>query len=200
MMQSAKSWWIGGALAATLVSQLAVVAPASAGQPFYGWGAPFGQNSIYTMRRIPYYSQHPPVYYSRPVPRTYGYSPYAYPPGVMTPDLAPEPELTVNPYIPESERPPRPVSTKPAKIVDKAPRVANPHLSETESDEVTHPAALKSASLRVEPITFVARRPESNVQSAAVSSMSDLEQVAIAWSSLSDEARNVILDVARYSK
>jgi hypothetical protein len=118
----------------------------------------------------------------------------------MTPDLAPEPELTVNPYIPENERPPRPVSTTPGKMAEQAPRVANPHFSKAASDETTQPAALKSASLSVEPITFVSQRPAASIQPTAASSMSDLEQVAIAWSGLSDEARRAILDVARYSK
>jgi hypothetical protein len=35
----------------------------------------------------PYFALHPPVYYSCPVPRSYGYSPYAYPGCVMTPDV-----------------------------------------------------------------------------------------------------------------
>jgi hypothetical protein len=34
---------------------------------------------------IPYYAVHPPVYYSHIVPRPYGYSPYAYVPGIVTP-------------------------------------------------------------------------------------------------------------------
>ena len=36
---------------------------------------------------VPYYSAFPPVYYSVPVARTYGYSPFAYPPGTMTPEI-----------------------------------------------------------------------------------------------------------------
>src|SRR4051812_3723380 len=51
---------------------------------------------------LPYFALHPPVYYSEPVPRTYGYSPFAYPPGVMTPEIAcaPQPVTINNPYVP----------------------------------------------------------------------------------------------------
>jgi hypothetical protein len=49
---------------------------------------------------VPYHAAFPPVYYSYPVPRTYGYSPFAYPPGVMTPEVeAPGPEVIENPYV-----------------------------------------------------------------------------------------------------
>ena len=34
---------------------------------------------------VPYFALFPPVYYSYRVPRTYGYSPFAYPPGILTP-------------------------------------------------------------------------------------------------------------------
>ena len=41
---------------------------------------------ITTDRQIPYFAEHPPVYYSYVVPRTYGYSPYAYRANVRTPN------------------------------------------------------------------------------------------------------------------
>jgi hypothetical protein len=47
---------------------------------------------------VPYYAAFPPVYYSHPVPRTYGYSPFAYPPGGITPDVEAEPLTIENPY------------------------------------------------------------------------------------------------------
>src|ERR1700742_789907 len=49
----------------------------------------FGLAELYRelLNNVPYYALHPPVYYSYPVPRTYGYSPFAYPPSVMTPDV-----------------------------------------------------------------------------------------------------------------
>jgi hypothetical protein len=50
---------------------------------------------------LPYFALHPPVYYSYPVPRTYGYSPFAYPPGVMTPDVIidAQPVTIINPHV-----------------------------------------------------------------------------------------------------
>jgi hypothetical protein len=88
---------------------LAVSAPAaSAVAQNCGWGGWYGGYSSYSREYIPYFSQHPPVYYSYPVPRTYGWSPYAYPPGTMTPELelqaAPAPTSFRNPfYKPEGK-------------------------------------------------------------------------------------------------
>jgi len=70
-------------------------------------GAPFGINRMYRSdREIPYFAEHPPVYYSYIVPRTYGQSPYAYWPGPFTPTLTPEPIMVSNPYIPAPEEVP----------------------------------------------------------------------------------------------
>jgi len=90
----------------------------------YGWGT----YSVYVQDQIPYFAQHPPVYYSHPVARPYGYSPYAYPPSVMTPEPPPEAAMIINPYVP------RPVS-KPAAAPDEAKtalaplRLANPFVA-----------------------------------------------------------------------
>jgi hypothetical protein len=48
----------------------------------YPWGYwyPYAANSY---ESIPYYALHPPVYYSHPIARSYGDSPYPYPPGLM---------------------------------------------------------------------------------------------------------------------
>ena len=42
------------------------------------------------------------MYYSYPVPRPYGYSPFAYPPGTMTPDIPPQAAAATfrNPHVP----------------------------------------------------------------------------------------------------
>ncbi len=73
----------------------------------YGYGCginfPYG---LYGSRvnDVPYFSMFPPVYYSMPVPRTYGWSPFAYPPGTMTPEVEPaEPQDIVNPYVPQNK-------------------------------------------------------------------------------------------------
>jgi hypothetical protein len=72
-------------------------------------GGLYGGCGIYDLGRVyqimsqnvPYFAAFPPVYYSMPVPRTYGYSPFAYPPGTMTPEIedAPAPQEIVNPHL-----------------------------------------------------------------------------------------------------
>jgi hypothetical protein len=50
---------------------------------------------------LPYFSLYPPVYYSQPVPRPYGFSPFALPPGMQPAEgyiAAAEPEVTINPF------------------------------------------------------------------------------------------------------
>jgi len=67
----------------------------------YGYGIGYLYNSL--DYNVPYFAAHPPVYYSYPVPRTYGYSPFAYPPNVMTPDVAAPPSQpleVINPHVP----------------------------------------------------------------------------------------------------
>lgn len=69
-----------------------------------GWGA-WDVGRLYGVlsQNVPHFAAFPPVYYSYPVPRTYGYSPFAYPPGVMTPEVEiAEPLAITNPYFRES--------------------------------------------------------------------------------------------------
>jgi hypothetical protein len=82
---------------------------ASAQFPCYGgfggyWGGFFNR---YSDQNPPYFAMFPPVYYSVPVARTYGYSPFAYPPGVMTPEVQIEvPATIMNPFVaPKNELP-----------------------------------------------------------------------------------------------
>jgi hypothetical protein len=49
----------------------------------YGYGIPY---NVYGQQSIPYFALYPPVYYSHPVARPYGFSPFAYPPGITTPN------------------------------------------------------------------------------------------------------------------
>ncbi len=92
-----------------LVAMFASTATASdpyQGRHFLPWynQYPADLTSLYEMGNIPrppYFALHPPVYYSRPVARTYGYGPWAYPPQTMTPDLpAPTPKVIQNKFVP----------------------------------------------------------------------------------------------------
>src|SRR5689334_7914027 len=73
-----------------------------------GWGG-CGSNFPYGLygsrvEEVPYFSMFPPVYYSLPVPRTYGWSPFAYPPGTMTPEVVvDQPQDIINPYVPQNK-------------------------------------------------------------------------------------------------
>jgi hypothetical protein len=100
-------------IACGVVMVVGTCATAAFGQGGFGW-APGGYGLGYfnygdcgiNQRQIPYYALFPPVYYSYPVPRTYGYSPFAYPPGTMTPEIV-SPSLGaveyINPYVPRSK-------------------------------------------------------------------------------------------------
>ena len=53
--------------------------------PSYGFAGGTGPYNLYIQDTPSFYSMYPPVYYSRPVSRAYGFSPFAYPPGMPTP-------------------------------------------------------------------------------------------------------------------
>ncbi|MEX0642205.1 MAG: hypothetical protein WD468_05865 [Pirellulales bacterium] len=98
-------------LAVALVIGMGPTAKACDG---YGWGGGMGWLYQSLQYNVPYYAAFPPVYYSYPVPRTYGYSPFAYPPGVMTPEVTVEaqPLEIINPHVPSTK------SDKPATKAD----------------------------------------------------------------------------------
>jgi hypothetical protein len=73
----------------------------------YGWDISELYRQLYN--NLPYFALHPPVYYSTPVPRTYGYSPFAYGPDVMTPEVVIEakPVTIINPFVPAAPADPK---------------------------------------------------------------------------------------------
>ena len=95
--------WACGVAAAWMA--MAAAAQAQAPNYLYLFGMNNGLPYSNGIEHVPYYSLYPPVYYSMPVPRTYGFSPFAYPPGYMTPevDFAPEPKTIVNPHAAPSK-------------------------------------------------------------------------------------------------
>ena len=74
----------------------------------YGDGAYFGfynRRWLDAGRLPPYFSQFPPVYYSAPIARPYGWSPFAIRPQEFDrlPTIAIEPKMVLNPFVkPES--------------------------------------------------------------------------------------------------
>src|SRR4051812_29141303 len=89
-----------------------------------GWDIADLYRQLY--QNLPYFALHPPVYYSYPVPRTYGYSPFAYGPEIMTPDVAgaPQPVTIDNPYVPQKVTP----APTDAKSTDRS--AASSHMPE----------------------------------------------------------------------
>ncbi len=110
-----------------------------AGGLYFGGG--FGRTTtiwdLYRTGQIPvppYFALNPPVYYSYPVPRTYGHSPWPYPGDVRTPDplAAVQPAEIVNPYFNSSTEQPAP---EPETTVGQEPSsgplvINNPYASE----------------------------------------------------------------------
>jgi hypothetical protein len=102
-------------LGLVLVALGSVSASADCG---YGYGYGMFGGRVYVQDQLPFYAEFPPVYYSYPVPRTYGYSPFAYPPGVRTPEVevrSVEPQVTFNPFVPRGEKS-APVDVSPLRI------------------------------------------------------------------------------------
>jgi hypothetical protein len=100
----------------------------------YGWG--YGIN----YRQPPYYAMFPPVYYSYPVPRPYGYSPFAYPPGTVTPDIPPQAAAAeyINPYV--SPSPGLPVKSE-DKTAQAGRMYYNPFVKQAVAASTGSPAA-----------------------------------------------------------
>lgn len=98
-------------IAAAAISALSLGGTAQAcngcgGGSGFGYGLGFLYNSLDS--KVPYFAAHPPVYYSYPVPRTYGHSPFAYPPHFRTPEVVEnaQPVQISNPYFQGSTKKP----------------------------------------------------------------------------------------------
>lgn len=108
------------------------------GRHYRPWYSPYQSDftrlhAIGNIPTPPYFSLHPPVYYSRPVARTYGYSPYAYPPQTRTPEsVARIPRVIQNRFVPS---PPKDATKKAIKgKVTAAPvRIVNPFMADGEA-------------------------------------------------------------------
>jgi hypothetical protein len=121
-----------------VVPSPAPVAPNPFALAYYGYGYP---RLGYTPYQVPYFALHPPVYYSYPVPRPYGYSPFAYPPGVMTPEIsAPGPVIIQNKFVPQK-------SIKAAgrdRVAQTPLRITNPYVVQSDSNPVASKVTAKA--------------------------------------------------------
>jgi hypothetical protein len=86
------------------------------------------------------------VYYSYPVPRTYGYSPFAYPPGVMTPDVVGgQPLEIINPHVPS---PPESTEQKPVSVgKDRTASAGHPQRTQPEPLVIINPFVTPNRSV-----------------------------------------------------
>jgi len=110
-----------------------VLGISSSAQAQWGWGGGgygfggFGLvNGTYTLDPPPYFSLFPPVYYSHITPRPYGFSPYAYPGFVGTPERIDMPSV---PFVPRRSQPaakqPTSAQTAAKPVIIKNPYVAS---------------------------------------------------------------------------
>lgn len=97
--------------------------------PYVLWHYGYFRPNMYSRDQVPpYFALHPPVYYSYPVPRTYGYSPYAYPPWIMTPKAPkPEPIVVPNKFVPSKDT----RTAKGDQVVRTPLRMTNPYVART---------------------------------------------------------------------
>lgn len=139
-------------LAAVCAGVLFIGAPqdTNAGHPltrgFSGYGGCADGLSLYRSSHIPvppYFSLHPPVYYSAPVARSYGYSPFPYPGDVRTPEASlavVKPAIIDNPYAsPVKEK----KKTQPSEdsVAEASPEmVRNPYVDAMPHDSELHVA------------------------------------------------------------
>ncbi len=89
--------------------------------------------------QVPHFAAHPPVYYSYPVARPYGYSPFAYLPHVQTPEIveAVAPQEIINSfYVPNAtkvEKPSEDTTTQRDKQVEPL-LVINPYVAQPKTE------------------------------------------------------------------
>ena len=112
-------------LAVCFIGSQAVEACGWANNYGYGIGGLYRSLDYPTETRVPYFAAHPPVYYSQPVPRTYGHSPFAYGPWHKTPEIieSAPPVVIENPHAKEASQMKNKQAKKPSRV-DRSVSVA----------------------------------------------------------------------------
>lgn len=117
------------------------------------WGGGYGLSNYYNrgiyvdQDRIPYFALHPPVYYSYPVPRPYGYSPFAYPGIVPTPHYETRDSgVLVNPYVNGNSESGAEPKTAPAEAPAMKPKKSGSLLSRPITDKLGKSGPLRIAN------------------------------------------------------
>ena len=108
----------------------------------YYAGPYYAVQSDYAQQRRPYFAEFPPVYYSHPVHRPYGLSPYAWPPiyhGPVTRQKRRASPVTIqNPYASDSAR----VSASRGRTAGAPLRIANPYFAQDDAPPVAKVASV----------------------------------------------------------
>ena len=121
----------------------ALPAESAKAQCYGGWGGGYGvvnPNAYgngywpYTLNYVPvppYFALHPPVYYSYPVSRTYGASPYPYTP-MQEPvyELEPVGQEIVNPYVIGAEAEVEPAEPADDRVISHQRVILNPYVDQ----------------------------------------------------------------------
>lgn len=86
--------------------------------------------------QVPYFAAHPPVYYSYPVARPYGHSPFAYLPSVQAPAMVPapvKPQEILNPFTSKATKPNEAGADRTTQAENRVQPllVINPYFSQT---------------------------------------------------------------------
>lgn len=109
-----------------------------------GWGLPWGNEIPAYADAVPYFALHPPVYYSYPVARPYGDSPFPALPGSYTATpVDSEPKIIMNPYVTPNGA--APSNAAPQNGTPMPPAPANP--SPSSEPKSVKPTAARVASL-----------------------------------------------------
>jgi hypothetical protein len=123
-----------GSLSRTAILALAVVFAAK-GVCQAWWPSAWGNSGwlggyspwLSDLERLPYFALHPPVYYSHPVPRTYGYTPFASLPDLTIFEARQADPVTIrNPYVASSGAAAEAIAASGAPLVVRNPFVDRP--------------------------------------------------------------------------
>jgi hypothetical protein len=99
------------------------------------WNGCYSHGS-YACDYVPYYAMHPPVYYSYHTARTYGDSPYPYPPGISALQQAFSaitPQIIKNEYAGEDSSMPGEQSVRTIQPL----RISNPFVEQTDKSTMS---------------------------------------------------------------
>jgi len=141
--------------------------------------------SYYTTEHVPYFALNPPVYYSRPVARPYGDSPFPWPAQrTEVQPMKPVAQTIINPFVPRT----KPVESS-AKTASRVLRIKNPFITASTSKVVDGTSRVIDESLA----RSAARRRSSTQTRPKTDPV--LTDLLITWSILPEKTKLEIRDL-----